>query len=412
MGIKKQYVTAFPGRRDFYQLPVALAEHGRLASFATCFYRQKGFLGRLKMPLGNFTKGLEGRRVDALDGTNVQCLEFTNLASRAGQKLLQPSKVAVWEDWAFARSAVALARASRANLLLYEFQADWAFRQPLKHDAVKILFQFHPHPDFEHPYLFADGNRYPKFLPAIRRNTRSNLSVRYRAHTRDAWQHADHVIVASRFTACSLQAAGCPSGKISVVPYGCNFAESLPSRDVRKPPQEKPYFLFVGSGTHRKGLHHLLEAWAQSRLRSTHDLVVIARVMDSELRESLANAAAVRHLPGVTVTELGHWFSSARAFVLPTLSEGFGHVFLEALACGCPVIGTRHSMLPDFVEAQPHIRYAEPGNPESIRAILEEVSELPSGDPFFATESVRRSVRHYTWEKFRGGIEAVVERFD
>lgn len=403
--MKKQYITAFPGRRDAYQIPVALSEHGRLAAFATCFYRQRGLWGRLPNPFGH-------RHADGLEETKIECLEFTDLAARLGQRVLQPSRVAVWEDNAFSRKALALAKTHQAGLLLYEFQADWAFRQPLKHDTAKILFQFHPHPDFEHPLLLADGARYPEFLPGIRRNTRANLPVYYQKHTRSAWHQATHVIVASHFTAHSLQVAGCPSEKISVVPYGCSLGEAVTDIRTHSRPLEKPYFLFVGSGTHRKGLHHLLEAWSQCKLPATHELVVIARVVDPELQEALAAAKSVRHVSGVDSPELVRWFSSARAFVLPSLSEGFGHVFLEALACGCPVIGTKNTMLPDFAEAQPHIRYVEPGNPDSIKAELERVGGLPSDDPFFCTNSVRQSVGSYTWKRFRDGVEAVLARFD
>jgi glycosyltransferase involved in cell wall biosynthesis len=403
--VKKQYITAFPGRRDSYQIPVALSEHGRMAGFATCFYWQRGLFGRL-------SKQFDHRHADGLEKAKIECMEFTNLAARFGQRIFQPSRIGVWEDNAFARKACALAKAHRASLLLYEFQADWAFRQPLKHEAAKILFQFHPHPDFEHPLLLADGARYRQLLPGIRRNTRSNLPVCYQRHTCDAWQHADHVIVASQFTAHSLQVAGCPPGKISVVPYGSSFGETAPGPRTPSHPLDKPYFLFVGSGTQRKGLHHLLEAWSQCKLLATHELVVIARVVDPELQPVLAAAKSVRHIAGVSGQDLVRWFSSAQAFVLPSLSEGFGHVFLEALACGCPVIGTKNTMLPDFVEAQAHVRYVEPGNPDSIRTEIERVGSLPSDHIFFGLEAVRKSVKSYTWKKFRDGIEGVLARFD
>jgi len=319
----------------------------------------------------------------------------------------------VWEDEAFARRAHALARMKKAGLLLYEFQADWAFRQPLSAGAAKILFQFHPHPDLEHPLLFADAGKYPQFLQRIRQNTRSNLAESYRAHTREAWRHADHVMVASEFTARSLCVAGCPRDKISVVPYGCELAGlDVASDDPPGRPLQRPYFLYVGSGAHRKGLHHLLEAWAASRLRDSHELVVIARVVEPELRQALAAARSVRHLAGVPARELKRWFSSARAFVMPTLSEGFGHVFLEALACGCPVIGTRNSMLPDFSAAQGNIRYVEPGNVDSIRTELEWVGDRRATDSFFDTAAIRNGVRGYTWGRFRDGIEKVLQRFD
>ncbi|HZP60479.1 MAG TPA: glycosyltransferase [Opitutaceae bacterium] len=409
--MKKKYVTAFPGRRDSYQLPLALSAHDRLASFVTCFYAQKGLSSRLAKPFGRLAEKLNQRRAPGLDQAKVECMEAVDLATRLGSKIIQPSKISVWEDDAFARRALALAKTNRAGLLLYEFQADWAFRQPLPHDGARILFQFHPHPDLEHPILFSDGRRYPQFMAGIHRSTRANLSSRYRDHTRNAWRQADHVMVASQFTGYSLQVAGCPAGKISVVPYGCAFSE-LPARPPARPATDKPYFLFVGSGSHRKGLHHLLEAWSQSSLTESHELIVIARTIEPAMRPLLAGTKSVRHLPGVATHDLQTWFASAKAFILPSLSEGFGHVYLEALACGCPVIGTKNSMLPDFSEAQAHVRYVEPGDPASIAGELEKVGGMPSSDPFFGTDSIRLGVRAYTWQRFRDGVEAVLERFD
>jgi glycosyltransferase involved in cell wall biosynthesis len=406
--VKSAYVTAFPGRRDGYQVPLSLAENGRLASFVTCFYRQRGILGR--MP--GLSRRIVERHAEGIDRSVVECMELTNLLARVAARVFQPSRVGVWEDIAFARRAVEAARRLHAGLLLYEFQADWAFRQPMGHDAPRILFQFHPHPDFEHPHLLEDGRRYPRLMAAIRSNTRSNLPEFYRRHTIDSWRRADHVIVASRFTARSLEAAGCPPGKISVVPYGCGLAGASDVVRVRAVPPERPYFLFVGSGTQRKGLHHLLEAWNSSTLSASHDLVVVARVVDPELRTWLATSNSVRHLAGVGRPELERLYGSAVAFVMPSLSEGFGHVYLEALSCGCPVIGTRNSALPDFEDAQAHVRYAEPGNPESIRAELEWVAGLAPNSPFFLTESVRESVRGWTSKRFRDGIESVLVRFD
>jgi len=406
--MKRSYVTAFPGRRDNYQVPLALSESGRLAGFVTCFYRDRGIFGRMPILRGRIRE----RHIDGIQAADVKCMELTNLAARVAQRFIQPSRVGVWEDNRFARRAVALANGKKAGLFLYEFQADWAFRQPFNHDIVKILFQFHPHPDLEHPLLLSDGEKYPQFRNGIRRNTRTNLPEFYRRHTRDAWRNADHVIAASQFTSRSLQVAGCPEGKITVIPYGTGMTQEKGERVDIRPPANRPYFLFVGSASHRKGLHHLLEAWSRSRLSSSHELVVIARVVEPELQELLSLGKSVRHIAGVSRADLVRWYGSATAFVLPSLSEGFGHVYMEALSCGCPVIGTRNSMLPDFADAQAHIRYVEPGDSESIRSELERVADLPAEDHYFRTGAVRESVKAWTWPRFRQSIEAVLQRFD
>ena len=118
--MKRPYVTAFQGRRDQYQIPLALSENGRLAGFATCFYQRRGVIGRVPA-LG---ARLRDRKADGVNESTIECLELTNLAARVGRRVLQPSRVCVLEDLVFARKAVALARRRRAGLILYEFQAD------------------------------------------------------------------------------------------------------------------------------------------------------------------------------------------------------------------------------------------------------------------------------------------------
>lgn len=49
----------------------------------------------------------------------------------------------------------------------------------------------------------------------------------------------------------------------------------------------------------------------------------------------------VTHLPPVAAAELAGWYRSADVVVMPSYSESFGLVALEAQACGTPVLATR-----------------------------------------------------------------------
>jgi len=177
-----------------------------------------------------------------------------------------------------------------------------------------------------------------------------------------------------------------------------------------EPKHERPYLLWVGSGSYRKGLHHLCLAWEQTGLASEAELIVVARVVDPGMAPLLARPG-IRWIRGLPRAELNWHFRHARAFVLPSMSEGFGQVYLEALAKGCPVIGTRHSILPDVAAAQPWIRYVEPGVVPELAAALAAALRGPSRDAA-AMAVVAESVQGFTWENFRSGIEAVLSRFD
>ena len=404
--MRKEYVTAFPGRRDSYQVPLALYEHGRLARFVTDGY-DAGPVARTLRFCG--LRGLERRRCAELPGNLVQPAFDVELGSRMLARVMAPSRSAVIaDDWLASRGAAA-ANARGASVIFYEFQAELGFRLLTGPRQRRILFQFHPHPDWEHPILEIDARTYPEFAGLLRMTTRQGLAPRYAEHTRRAWRAADHVIVASSCTRASLVQAGCPADRITVVPYGAETVEPAEPLTVA-PRTDRPYFLWVGAGSVRKGLHHLCRAWKLSGCSQRADLVVVARVVDPGMEAYLASEG-IRWIRGLPRAELNWYFRQAHAFVMPSMSEGFGQVYLEALAHGCPVIGTRHSALPDFTRAQPAITYMTPGDCLALAERLREALSRAPRDPA-GRAAVAASVQEFTWERFRAGIEDVLARFD
>jgi glycosyltransferase involved in cell wall biosynthesis len=115
------------------------------------------------------------------------------------------------------------------------------------------------------------------------------------------------------------------------------------------------YILFVGTVEPRKNLKRLLEAFLHV-VRSRPDrgeLLVVAggrgwRNTDiyGFVEESgLTNR--VRFLGYVSDFDLRVLYSAATMFAYPSLYEGFGLPVIEAMACGCPVVTSRVSSLPE-----------------------------------------------------------------
>ena len=404
--MKQQYVTAFPGRRDSYQVPLALHEHGRLACFATDAY-DAGWVARAIRICGG--RSLDRRRCPELPTARVRPGFGLELGGRVLARMMEPSRGAVMaDDWLAARAA-AIANRLDASLLLYEFQGELGFRSLRSRHQRRILFHFHPHPSWEHPLLLADARAYPEFLPGLLSATRSGMPARYARHTRAAWRAADHVLVASSCTRDSLRHDGCPDDRISLVPYGRETVETAEPPAVM-PREERPFLLWVGSGLFRKGLHHLCRAWEISGSGRAANLIVVARHVEPGMEPLLA-APGIRWVRGLPRGELNWYYDHALAFVLPSLSEGFGQVYLEALAHGCRVIGTRHSVLPDLAAAQAWVDYVQPGEIEALAAAIRRALLRPAAG---ATEraAVAASVGDYTWERFRAGVEGILRRFD
>jgi phosphatidyl-myo-inositol dimannoside synthase len=104
-----------------------------------------------------------------------------------------------------------------------------------------------------------------------------------------------------------------------------------------------------------KGLDHLIRAVAVIR-RDVPDMKLIAIGNGDDLPrlQALAHEAGVtdrvHFLAKVSREELAGYYAHCDLFALPSAGEGFGLVFLEAMAFGKPVIGGAHGGTPDVVE--------------------------------------------------------------
>src|SRR5258708_23636522 len=100
-------------------------------------------------------------------------------------------------------------------------------------------------------------------------------------------------------------------------------------------------------------LPRLLPRWPELQLAAVGD------GDDREWLEDLAEENGVRRhvhfLSGLSYAELAACYAHCEIFALPSKGEGFGLVYLEAMACGKPVIGGAHC------GASEVIAYGQPG---------------------------------------------------
>ncbi len=112
--------------------------------------------------------------------------------------------------------------------------------------------------------------------------------------------------------------------------------------------------LFVGRVDDRKGLEFLLRA--QARLEADPSfgdlqLKIVGDVSDpyaDEVRRLVRELGLLRTeiVGGVSDTSLDALYRQASALILPSSYESFGMVLIEAMASGCPVIGTSVGGIP------------------------------------------------------------------
>jgi D-inositol-3-phosphate glycosyltransferase len=142
---------------------------------------------------------------------------------------------------------------------------------------------------------------------------------------------------------------------IDVAPPGVDLSTFTPafrdhSRAARAVPSRTFHLLFAGRIQWLKGPQVLIQAAALLRRRRPDiDLkVTILGALSGSGNFNLASLVktagmddVVTHLPPVAAPELAGWYRSADVVVMPSYSESFGLVALEAQACGTPVLATR-----------------------------------------------------------------------
>jgi glycosyltransferase involved in cell wall biosynthesis len=110
-------------------------------------------------------------------------------------------------------------------------------------------------------------------------------------------------------------------------------------------------FLFVGNDVYRKGLHEVLHAFyllPAEYARKVELIVVSDAPRHLLVRYNLPNVRCFK--PQFANDDLiKKFFLTCDAFIMPTHSDTFGMVFLEALACGLPVITTKQFASPEIV---------------------------------------------------------------
>ena len=186
---------------------------------------------------------------------------------------------------------------------------------------------------------------------------------------------------------------------------------------------EQPVLIFVGRFTHQKRLPLLLRAYA--RARREHGLrapLLVWGGFPGEC-EGPHPVALVRdeHIPGVFFTgwrghdELPTGLGCADVFVSPSVGEAFGQVFIEAMACGLPVVAAASGGPLSFVNddpATPNGWLVTPDDEEALAAALAQATTGPTAP----TERARRAANalaqvraRFTWQ---GAAHHVAELYD
>ena len=163
---------------------------------------------------------------------------------------------------------------------------------------------------------------------------------------------------------------------------------------------DREYILCVGIYKLRKNHAGLLRAFERCLANGLRSQLVIAGPMaegETVLRRLAAELGVAGHViftGFVKDEELRALYSAARAYVCPSLYEGFGFTVLEAMACGAPVVCSRATSLPEV--AGKAALYFDPHDPEEMAS---RIFRVFSDDALRASliEQGRQNLQRFNW---------------
>jgi glycosyltransferase involved in cell wall biosynthesis len=151
------------------------------------------------------------------------------------------------------------------------------------------------------------------------------------------------------------------------------------SSEIRRKYDLRTFILTIGTLEPRKNMVRLLQAFASLRQAGFCYQLIHAGPQGWLFEDVLAEVDrlglhdSVRFLGRIPLEDLVRLYNAASVFVYPSLYEGFGIPVLEAMACGCPVITSNISSLPEVVGEAGML--VDPYNVQELTEALRQVLE-------------------------------------
>lgn len=206
--------------------------------------------------------------------------------------------------------------------------------------------------------------------------------------------------------------------------------QPVPDQDMRH--DEVLPILFVGRVSPEKGIHTLIEAFAQieSRVEQARLIIVggrstlredfIVSISSDPLVKALARfyngsissdyqqyldnlvnrlnlSNKVRFIGRLPHNKLLDWYKSASVVVNPSLSESFGISVVEGMACGIPVVGTRVGGMRETILHDETGLLVEPEQPDLLAEAIMSLLNDPKTARQMGAKGRNRAIEHFSW---------------
>jgi glycosyltransferase involved in cell wall biosynthesis len=230
-----------------------------------------------------------------------------------------------------------------------------------------------------------------------RGGTRVSLAIQAALERRHV-RRADRVLTTSRYAAGRIEELYGPlRSPVAIVPEPVDLTRwrEAVARSPRKP-TSTPAILCVAHLYPRKDVVTLARAAARmrepARVRIVGDGPEGDRI-DREI-ERLGVASRVERLGHLPFAALAEAYRAADVFCLPSRQEGFGIVFVEAMAAGLPVVAADAGAAPELVAPEETGLLVQPGDADGLAAALDRLLREDDLRRRLGEEGRRRAVSY------------------
>ena len=164
-----------------------------------------------------------------------------------------------------------------------------------------------------------------------------------------------------------------------------------------------------------KGLKYLIKALdiLKNKSGENYKLLIIGEGSERDnlknLTKKLKLENSIKFLGQISNQDIPNYLSASDCFVLPSISEGFGIVILEAMAANVPIVATRVGGILDIIENEKTGILTEPKNSEEISKAILKIHK----EPEFAKKLVNNaflSLHQYSWQDIQEKVYSIYEK--
>ena len=226
----------------------------------------------------------------------------------------------------------------------------WSSSRPigaaLRESQPDVILAYWLYPDAYGALLAARECGVPVVAGARGSDIRVRDAISQRQTRRVVAEATRLLVVSDDLGRLAVQKYGAQPHKVRVVSNGCDIRlfrvqDRAQARAALRVDTQRELVVYVGRLVIEKGLRELIAA--SLKLRARRPGIEVVLVGDGPARAELAQLAAsapVRFAGVQSPQQVAEWIAAANVVTLPSYSEGYPNVLVEALACGRPVVAS------------------------------------------------------------------------